>query len=191
MFDLESGGISKTLDYASKGDAIIAYSPDGNPGCRGTSAIHLFDLESGKLNRILGDTSKPHAIGFGALAWSSDGTLRACSDAGDLKTSWDATDGRLLLHELAHAGGIRRLAWSADGKTLFSGGLTDREIEEVKSWDVNAGKLRRTRRGVGLTPSPDGTRVANFKPSSILLYDLESGESQGTIVVLPLQRLWH
>ncbi len=184
LLDLDSGGISRTIDFPAKADLIFAWSPDGKVlAAAGSSPIHLFDIASGQ-KRILGDPDKPHAIRFTALMWSPDGKRLACGDGAELQV-WDAAEGRRLIHQLAHAGGIRRLVWSADGKTLFSGGVTDRGADEVKTWDVTAGTLRQTRHRVGYTLSPDGTRVADFEPASIHLYDLESGRGQGTIVVMP------
>jgi WD40 repeat protein/serine/threonine protein kinase len=88
------------------------------------------------------------------LAFSPDGRLLAAGSLSDEVFIWDATTGRRL-HDRGLAGPCWRLAFSPDGSRLAG---VDRE--EVKVWDVAAGKEVLTLRGAPPRPSDNGINVA-------------------------------
>jgi WD40 repeat protein/tRNA A-37 threonylcarbamoyl transferase component Bud32 len=183
LFDLESEAVSRTFDFPPAADHIVAWSPDGRVLAAGTRPILLFDVATGR-TRILGDKEKVQSTSRPALRWSPDGRRLACGYEAEVRV-WDAAKDRLLFRRLAHAGSVRQLAWATDGGTLFTGGVDELGVDEVKTWDVPTGKLLGTRRGVGHVLSPDGKRVADFEPCSIRLYDLATGRPEGAVVIMP------
>jgi WD40 repeat protein len=88
------------------------------------------------------------------LAFSPDGRLLAAGSFAGEVFIWDAATGRRL-HDRGLAGPCWRLAFSPDGSRLAG---VDRE--EVKVWDVAAGKEVLTLRGAPPRPGDNGINVA-------------------------------
>ncbi|MEU2062482.1 hypothetical protein [Streptomyces sp. NPDC013455] len=168
-------------------DGPVAASADGRyvaagaPG-NGDWRIRLWDVTTGRDTALggLGDWT-------GALAFSPDGHTVAAATDGRVRT-WDTVSGRGLT-TLAGTGPVQALAWSADGRSLWTAaseaGFT------VRRWDARSGRLLRT-----LTPDvPPGDPLASlghltFAPDlrtlatvsegrSVRLWELDHGHALG------------
>ena len=93
-------------------------------------------------------------------AFSRDSRFLATSDASGLITVRNTGDWKTVA-ELHHAGGATSVAFSPDGRTLFTGGYDGK----VRKWDLASRKLAGTLEGASKTlwsmdVSPDGSSVA-------------------------------
>jgi WD40 repeat protein len=115
----------------------LACSPDGRV-CASSAFrdIHLWDIESGKLDRTLwGHTANIHC-----LAFSFDGTLLASGDEGNSLRIWEVASGMELRVLEGPKYGATAVGFSPDGKTIASAGWD----QEVFIWDVKTGhEIRR------------------------------------------------
>jgi WD40 repeat protein len=94
------------------------------------------------------------------VEFSRDGRLLAASDASGLITLRETSSWRTI-GQLKHEGGATSVAFSRDGKALFSAGYDGK----VRKWDVATRKLAATFEGPTKTiwsmdVSPDGSRIA-------------------------------
>src|SRR5437879_6148515 len=71
------------------------------------------------------------------LVFSPDGRLVATACGDGLAHLWERKTGKELRRFEGHRGGVRCLAFSADGKRLATGGVID---ETLRLWDVSTGK---------------------------------------------------
>ena len=147
-------------------------------------------------------TAESSAI-VNSIAYSPDGKkLVSSSPSGEIKI-WDADNGELLRTierqistayffdkngtlsgiEENYVWSVYSVAFSADGKTLASGG----NASNVKLWDADTGELLRTLGGhskdvVSIAFAPDGNTLASgSKDKTIKLWDARSGELLRTL----------
>ena len=108
-------------------------------------------------------------------AFSRDGRLLALSDASGAITIRDTGSWRPLEH-LNHAGGATSVAFSKDGKQIFSAGYDGL----IREWERPGGRLLRTFNGTRGTlwtmdVSPDGTKLAAAGEDAVVrIWDLDS-----------------
>jgi WD40 repeat protein len=131
-------------------DGMLAWGDE-----KGT--IHLTDLKKGKEVRRLGG----EAYGISELCRCPDGkTLASVREGPDhVVHLWQLDTGKRLSPALdVHQGGVESVAFSPDGKTLFSAS-SDRT---VRSWDPATGKERQRLEGAffRVAASPDGRILA-------------------------------
>jgi WD40 repeat protein len=111
--------------------------------------------------------------------FSADGRLLATSSAGGAILIRRAADWKILLH-LDHPGGVASLAFSPDGKRLFSGGYDG----AVRSWNPESGHetlpVRKAQGAIwSLDVSPDGSRLAAAGEDRLIrLWPLAGGPSR-------------
>lgn len=124
------------------------------------------------------------------IAFSPDGKLMAAGlgTGYGLVRVWDVNDHKLLHECKGHQGGAGPVVFARDGKTLFSGGLSDKTIRQ---WDVATGKEIKILATMavpvrGLALHPEGKWLAacghldNLKNAKgeIVLWNVESGEKK-------------
>ncbi|WP_020468053.1 WD40 repeat domain-containing protein [Zavarzinella formosa] len=134
----------------------VAYSADGKTLVTGddSGTLRLWDSESGRELKALAAGSQP----LNAVAAAKDGRLAAGSDSGKVYV-WAMAEEKPV--ELGtHKDAVRSLAFSPDGKTLYSGGAD----KAVNVWEAATGKLIRTLSGhdgsvTTITFLPDGQTV--------------------------------
>ena len=187
------GGGSYVLDVATgkalhhfKDESVhyLAFSPDGkmlamevaefaNRKLKATE-IQLREVRTNKILRRWQGHGSSYACD---LAFSVDGKMLALGDM-DRITIWDAETGKVRTRIEKKIGQIRNLAFTPDGKTLFSGSEGD---GKVRVWDVATGEERRqfdSHLGIlqSMALSADGkTIAAGGLYSTIRLWDVASG----------------
>ena len=109
-----------------------------------------------------------------AVVFRPDGRWLATASFDRTIKVWDATTGELLHTLRGHTGVITGLAFSRDGRRLFSSGGEDKT---VKVWDPQTEREVLNLRGHtlfchGLASSPDGLRLASAgKDGTIRIWD--------------------
>jgi WD40 repeat protein len=177
-----------------------AFAPDGRRFATvgRDNKVRVWEAGSGNALAILKkraeEPNDPYAIG--PLAFSGDGKLLAYGDGKDV-VSYDVAQGREAERITnAHGGCVLGLAFSPDGKTLFSSG--DRFvfskgianiIAELRMWDAANGNLLRDFFGEK-TESPsgcvfaitrDGRTIVSEQAHKLIAWDVATGQAKWSI----------
>lgn len=109
----------KTIDYAQSGEYLASGSDD--------STIRIWNIKSGESEKVLRDVGKVQCI-----ALSPNGCMVVGCWETNAISIWDIKTGELILQELAVANLYNKagVAFSPNGKTLFSGGAN-----RVRLWN--------------------------------------------------------
>jgi WD40 repeat protein len=134
----------------------VLYRPNFPTPLYDTGPLQLWDVSSGK-ERISFMAERLSHVQFSPV----DALLAAAVDRGGTIKLWDAVTGKEQATLSGHAGEIKCLTVTSDGKTLASAGAD----YKVKLWKVAAGKLHRTLDAyeelvVSVGFFPDGRTVA-------------------------------
>lgn len=139
LWDIATGQEVRTLKDHSDTIYALTFSPDGKllASAAADRAVKVWDVASGTRLYTLGDSTD----WVYAAAWSPDGRHLAAGGVDRSIRVWEvsASGGKLVHSVFAHEASVLRLAYSADGKTLYSvgeGGL-------LKAWET-AGMTERT-----------------------------------------------
>ena len=163
------------------------WSPIGNRiASQERGAVHVWDASSGELLHSfegLSITVFPYGV-----RWSPEGRRLAVLQLDGALKVWRAEDGEEIsafqAHDPAPGLGARPLAWSPDGSRL----ATAANDSLVKVWDTREWKLvhaleneSNLRIGPGspidrIAFSPDGRRIVVAQPSTLRVWDAESGQ---------------
>lgn len=177
-----SGRHAKLLDVVNQTDIAtllhdqwvwtVAFSRDGkylatDDGIETT--VKVWDIQQKQIVAILeGHTSDVNFVKFSP----DDRTLASSAWGGDVKL-WDVSNWELL--GTVHSNGSAAIDFSADGKTLASGGP-----EEVTLWSVDSGERIATLQGHtgwirGIAFSPNGTLlVSGGEGGTVRVQDIKS-----------------
>ncbi len=164
------------------GVTCMAVSRDGGLIAAGGAdgVVKVWDAATGR--ELLAWPAHEGAVR--TVAWSPDGRWLASGRGnyarpgpGEVRL-WDVGTGRLV-HEVATGRGAARLAFSPDGKRLYTGASN-----AVLAWDVETGRevmaFHGHHRAVpALAPSPDGTRLAAGGPM-VTIWDTKTGKVRNT-----------
>jgi WD40 repeat protein len=155
-----------------------AFSPDGTRLATGLPTLALWDLSSGREQR-LPSPYRPLSVTF-----APDGTQmvivsKADNMAGELASVIDVSDGKLRQH-LIHGGGGVQSAFSRDNSRL----ATSSADGVVRVWDQVAG-VQRIYRGhtstvAGVAFSPDGRHVASAGLDGVAILWDSTRDPRGT-----------
>ena len=178
--DVRSNRVSARIEARLQLDAF-AVSPDGSAVAAGSpdKKARIWDAKTGALRATLEEFEPIYA----KIAFSPDGSALAVShgDAGKPGSAavriWDARTGALRL-EIKSDSLSNSLAWSPDGRTLYSG-----QGGTVKAWEAATGAAT-WKGGVGdgggtqcLAVSPDGsTLAAGGYDGGVRLLDARTGK---------------
>jgi RNA polymerase sigma factor (sigma-70 family) len=168
LWDRSTGKELRQLPGHTGGARALTFSPDGATlATRAPDGIRLWETATGKERRRLKGSG-----GWGPLAFSPDGRSLASGSASTLQL-WDVATGQERRSDAGHLGDVFSLAWSSDGKALFSAGDT------IRVWEPRTGKelfqLPTRLRGVSAIALASGGKVlAAGGVDGIVICDLES-----------------
>jgi WD40 repeat protein/serine/threonine protein kinase/tetratricopeptide (TPR) repeat protein len=170
----------------------VAFSPDGKQLASAShdGTVILWDTTRGEVLR----TFTGHKSPVLSVAFHPDGRRIASAGGDDLGREsardcrvlvWEVDSGRELLHLEGHAGQVRWVTFSPDGRHLASSGHYD---GTVRIWDAETGQPLRTLNtgsdGAGLLAfSPDGGTLAATTQSggTVKLWNLSDGSERLTL----------
>jgi WD40 repeat protein len=173
---------------AGDGDEIssMVFSPDRSLVAASDSTnLLLLDRATGRLSRLpVATASATHEVS--SLAFSADGQVLASGARDGTIAFWNAHTGRLMRAAIkAHREGVGALAFSRDGKTIASAGVSPADFDpNVRLWDTATGRqLLPALGGQGpvsaLTWSPDGQTLAVADLDRVALWHVESRQQVG------------
>ncbi len=162
--DVRLGRDAGAIDFSPDGRALVIGDADGR--------LQAIDLAGG--NTIF-DIPQAHPESISSVAWSPDGSVIASSGgfSEEAIQLWDATSGRPLNTLEEHTSWVTNLAFSKDGRRLYSASAD----QTIRVWDVAQRRclatLRGSRQGVnGLALSPDGATLASAcKDGTVALWN--------------------
>jgi WD40 repeat protein len=156
----------------------LALSPDGRTlaSVSHDKTVRVWDTETGELRASFGG----HKGIISSAAFSPDGTILATADHGGRLFLRDAATTGVIRELEGHTGYIISVAFSADGRTLASAGGMERQIAEVRLWEVETGRLKKVLGGhsdwvLWTAFSPDNKLIGSGSYGEILLIAVESG----------------
>jgi WD40 repeat protein/tRNA A-37 threonylcarbamoyl transferase component Bud32 len=173
MWELATGRCIASFAGAGDVGLSVGFSRDGRRVViGGKSRVLVRDAESGEALLDL-----PTSGWAWTATYSPDGQriVATCVD-GWLRV-WDAETGAPVSEARPNEGELSSAAFTADGKTLVTGGGN-----EVHLWDVATWRLRTTYRLPvvyiqGVAPSPDGSRIAVAASERVHLIETATGRT--------------
>ncbi len=171
----------------------LAFSPDGNTlavgehtfaGILRDPKLILWNLASGKQRHLECPKS-----GVSSFAFSPNGNyLAAAGNLGQIVALWDLRSGSSepVAEFKGHAGTVRTVGFSPDGRTLASGGHDG----TIKLWPIEGNPPVSTFRGRpgerhSVAFSPDGRTLASVASgsadNSVILWDVATGNAKETL----------
>ncbi len=161
VWDSSSGALKHTLKDHSDSVYGVSFSPDGMllASAGADRAVKVWDVAAGQRLYSLNEA----ADWLYAVAWHPDGKQLAAAGVDKSIRIWEvsAAGGKLVRAQFAHDASVSKLAFSADGKTLYS--LAEDRI--LKAW--NAATLAEIRTYpkqpetvLALAVRPDGQQLA-------------------------------
>jgi RNA polymerase sigma factor (sigma-70 family) len=184
LYEAETGRELRTVALASR-LVRMAFSPDGRrlAATERDSAVRLYDVETGDRtwSRVFA-LDNPYENYTSGVAFSPDGKSIAVGATDHRIYLVDASSGDVLAHLTGHHWYPWTLAFTANGRRLYSAGW-DRVI---RAWDVAARKQLDPPAGVRATSvvaaSPDGRTLAyEDDAGSIRLVDAENGAERRSL----------
>jgi WD40 repeat protein len=184
LWDAAGGKELRTLKDHSDSVYGVAFSPDGRLLASGAAdrAVKVWDVATGVRLYTLGEPTD----WVYAVAWSPDGQHLAAAGVDKSIRVWQAsaTGARVVQSVFAHEGPVIRLAYAADGKTLYS--LS--EDRTLKSWDTSRMVERKVyprqpEAVLALALRPDHRQLALGRYDGVLaLIDEATGQVQSELL---------
>jgi WD40 repeat protein len=182
LWDIEKAEEVKQYTGFPKRVYAAAISPDdkyvlaGEGGTdEGNNDIHLFNKETGKLERKL----TGHTGYVWRAVFSPDSKKIASAGMNDSSFRiWDVESGKsTVVGKDAHENYVVAVAFSPKGEHLFTAGRDGK----IKMWETDGGKLVKTFEGLKEEPealaiSKDGKRFLTTDGKSVVLFEVESGK---------------
>lgn len=128
LYDIASGKKLRTIPKCS---GRLAFSPDGKTAATSGTAIHIWDVTTGKEVGLRAGNGSAVT----SLAIAPDGGRVATFDTGPFFRVWDAASGQPHLEVAGHKYVVTSGAFSPDGRFLYTGGGDD----NLRCWDCQTG----------------------------------------------------
>lgn len=192
VFELATGRLVASFEGPEPYGTAFALTPDGRgvvsvgvadyrPGMKygreSRSLLRVWDLESGKVSRTVGQQPRPSRV----VAVSPDGARYVTGGVDGLLRVYDSTSGALLKTLTGHREDVQAVAFSADGKRLLSGG----DDQTARLWNLESG--RETQRFTGqvstvnaVAATADG-RTLLIAGQDVHFWDVASGREVSSI----------
>ncbi|VTR96683.1 (myosin heavy-chain) kinase : Uncultured bacterium genome assembly Metasoil_fosmids_resub OS=uncultured bacterium PE=4 SV=1: Sigma70_r2: Sigma70_r4_2: WD40: WD40: WD40: WD40: WD40: WD40: WD40: WD40 [Gemmata massiliana] len=161
----------------------VRYSPDGKHLAVGVArgTVQVFDARTGRVVREIRASQKDDVWPEAVPLYSPDGARLAVVTRGGRVGVWNAENSDAPAWALPPDDtGVRRLAFSPDGKLLAGGEEGDEP--RVRVWDARTGKAHRALAAhpqniTGLAFSPDGARLAtSCEDGGVRLFDVATSK---------------
>ena len=193
LWEIPSGALIRSIDAHADDVNCVAFSPDGKILATGgrddeISTIKLWDTTNGELKSTLTTGKESSTLGVRDITFSPDGSkIASCEGSwyfGDNKVKiWDLVSLELQSTLKGHVKGVLSVSFSADGKTLASGGADS----TICLWDVDSSTHETTLidhryliKNVAF--SPDGRTLASASDDgTVILRDSENYKARTTI----------
>ncbi len=180
LWDAAAGKQLRSLKDHSDAIYGLAFSADGKllASAAADRAVKVWDIATGKRLYTLGEATD----WLYAVAWSPDGKHLAAAGVDKSIRVWEvnAAGGKLVHSVFAHEAPVTRLAYTRDGKTLYS--LS--EDRTAKAWDAARMVERRMFPAQPETPlalavRPDQQQIALGRyDGAVVLLDAATGKVQ-------------
>lgn len=192
LWNLEKGTITRSLPNPAAG-AKAVFTPDGQTLITSSgNDIKVWAVNSGQLKQTL----SRHKGYISALAVSPDGQTLVSGSEDNTAIVWSLKTGTpirtLTGYKVMSAGAARSIAaiaFSPDGKWLFTGGAYDKE--SLKMWDTKTGQLLRSfppntpnvdgYNTNAIAISADNSLLATSEFYTIYVRDLKTGQVKYTL----------
>ncbi len=186
LWNLDTGKETVTLHGHAKAVLHIAFSPKGD---RIASASHDLTVRVWDHERYRTPAAKAsvvvlkgHVKSVTSVAFHPGGFLLASASEDKNIRVWNLATEHLEKELAGHDGKIAALVYSADGKTLVSGGGLGNQHGEVLFWDTETGKPRIVRNGLSdrilhLAMSRDGKVAAAGADGILRVWNQSSTEA--------------
>ena len=185
-----TGEIEHVLEGHSEVVTSVAISDDGTRVVCGSlnRTVRIWNGNTGEVERVL----KGHSDGVKSVAFSHDGTRVVSGSYDHTVRVWDVVTGKTRLVDgfrfrkaatgkatwvlNGHSETVCTVAFSRDGTRIVSGSWDG----TVRIWNAMTGEIERILRDNRIRSvafSPDGTQVVSGSLSSVLIWDVITGES--------------
>lgn len=189
-FDLASGEIEESREFAPMECHYATFSQDGRyvAWFRRGHSIHVYDCEAGK---EIWETTEIPDFYYGPLQFDASGSRVAALLSGNLLV-WrigDTDPSCSIFHERESGSFALALAWSADGKSIYSSRSVGRE--SIRQWDAESGEELHSAPALGRAArtacwSSDGSELYLAGPERTISHvDPRSGQARTIIRDLP------
>lgn len=201
LWDVDSGGMVRTLRETDGGVATLAYSADGRYLAAGREAlppssqriVNIWDARTGVLVRELPAPSQVVSAASTALAWSPTGQYLASRHANHEIGLYSVGENRWVRTFPSRANVRGQVVFRRDGRHLAFGAGLPHEGYSVRVVEVGTGRVVRTLTGCTeivrtLAYSPDGARLAAGEAAGqICIYNAVSGTVEQRLRHPPLR----
>ena len=191
LWDVATARKVATLEHPREVNSV-AFSPDGTilASGSGDNKVRLWEVSTERKIATL-NVHTPIGPSLTAVAFSPVSTILA-SGSGDGKVKlWDVATRRNIDTFEAHSGSVFSVAFSPDGTTLASAGITVDSAgfsrSTVKLWDVSTRQTIATFEAHSgsvhsVAFSPDGTTLASgSRDNTVKLYDVSTRRNIATL----------